>query len=197
MYRACFFIGEFMARPMGFDFGLNSPNTCFKQKHRWLFTIAGICADGVSSLPPARGARPSLSFKEIEAQHVNETVYFPSKPDWKPINLTLYDIIREGQESHVIFEWLRKMYDVQAGTFALGSTTNLSVANLRGGQAKVAFKVPFAILNLYDGCGNTLEKWTFENVWPQNIEFGELDMTSSDVVTCDLTLRYDRAYYNS
>ena len=174
-----------MARSMGFDFGLNNPNTCFKQKHRWLFTIAGISADGVNSLPPARGARPSLSFKEIEAQHVNETVYFPSKPDWKPINLTLYDIKREGQESHVVFDWLRKMYDVQAGTFARGSV----------GAAGAAFKVPFATLNLYDGCGNTLEKWTFENVWPQNIEFGELDMTSSDVVTCDLTLRYDRAYY--
>lgn len=188
---------------MGFDFGLNSPNTCFKQKHRWLFTIAGICADGVSSLPPARGARPSLSFKEIEAQHVNETVYFPSKPDWKPINITLYDIKREGQESHVIFDWLRKMYDVQEGTFALGSTTPFarrSSAAVRPAvrpEVRPAFKVPFATLNLYDGCGNTMEKWIFENVWPQIIEFGELDMTSSDVVTCDLTLRYDRAYYDN
>ena len=59
------------------------------------------------------------------------------------------------------------------------------------------FKVDQATLNLYDGCGKVIETWIFENAWPQNIEFGELDMTSSEVITCDLTLRYDRAYITS
>ena len=48
---------------------------------------------------------------------------------------------------------------------------------------------------MYDGCGEMLEKWIFENVWPNNIEWGELDMSDSQYVTIDLTLRYDRAYW--
>ena len=57
-----------------------------------------------------------------------------------------------------------------------------------------AIKIPQASLILYDGCGNKIERWVFENVWPQSAEFGELDMQSSEVVTGDVTLRYDRAY---
>jgi hypothetical protein len=51
-----------------------------------------------------------------------------------------------------------------------------------------------ATLEMYNGCGDVLETWVFENAWPQAVEFGDLDMSSSDVVTCDLTIRYDRAY---
>jgi hypothetical protein len=52
-------------------------------------------------------------------------------------------------------------------------------------------------LTLYDGCGEMIEGWVLENVWCQNAEFGELDMQSSEVVTCEVTLRYDRAYWQA
>lgn len=176
---------------MGFQFGLGDSETIFKRKNRWLFRIKGVSAydlDGVHSLPPSKAARPSISFKEIEAQHLTETVYFPGKPEWKPITLTLYEICtntacQNGEsryfcQNNVVFDWLKKAYDVKQGKYnpsCDGFKTN-------------------ATLSLYDGCGNSLEVWTFENCWPQNIEFGELDMQSSEVVTCDVTLRYDRAY---
>ena len=68
-----------------------------------------------------------------------------------------------------------------------------------GGESKYkpscdGFKKRDAKLELYDGCGKILETWVYEGIWPQSVEFGDLDMTSSDVITCDLTLRYDRAY---
>ena len=78
----------------GKDMGLgilNLPNTCFKRKHRWFVKFDDI--DYADILPPNKTARPTLSFKEMEAQHLNETIYFPGKPDWKPINLTLYEMI--------------------------------------------------------------------------------------------------------
>jgi hypothetical protein len=164
---------------MGFDFGLDDSNTCFKRKNRWLFSIPTIIADGVNSLPPAKGSRPNISFKEIEAQHLSETVYFPSKPEWKPINITLYDI---RNNPHPIFDWLKNfIYDPSLGLYL---------------TACDGFKKPQALLEMYDGCGTVLETWTFESVWPQAVEFGELDMSSGEVVTCDLTFRYDRAYIN-
>jgi len=167
-------------RNMGFDFGLEKETVNIKRKFRWLFKIPGISAEGTNALPPDKGARPSLSFKEIEAQHLNEIVYFPGKPDWKPINLTLYDIKKNKNE---IFNWIKEMY-------------NPEYSGDLGGWADGSDFKKNATLELYDGCGQTLEQWTFENIWPNNIEWGELDMSDSQYVTIDLTLRYDRAYYN-
>lgn len=164
-------------RNMGFDFDINSGDACFKRKNRWLFKIKDVSADGVSSLPPLKSARPALSFKELEFQHLTETVYFPGRPEWKPINLTLYDLKKNLQP---VFEWLSEIYDPQ----------NKS----EYGPSCDGFKKQEATLELYDGCGTVIESWVFESIWPQSVEFGELDMSTSDVVTCDLTLRYDRAY---
>lgn len=178
-----------MARNMGFDFGLESPNACFKRKNRWLFKIENVSAEGISSLPPLKAARPSLSFKEIEVQHVNETIYFPGKPEWKPVVLTLYDLKKNAL--HPIFEWISMIYDTKSDSDPLlaGTQTNSIYRPSCDG-----FKKPQATLELYDGCGILIERWVYESIWPQSVEFGDLDMSSSEVITCDLTLRYDRAY---
>lgn len=39
-----------------------------------------------------------------------------------------------------------------------------------------------------------MEKWFFKNVWPNNIEWGDLDMSNNEYITVELTLRYDRAW---
>jgi hypothetical protein len=166
-----------MARStMGPDFGLGDDDVCFKRRFRWLLIIPQVSAEGIDTLPPSKSARPSLSFKEIEAQHVSETIYFPGKPDWKPITLSLYDI---KKNRHPVMEWIKKLYDPQQGSYKYSCE---------------GFKKDRATLELYDGCGEVIETWVYENVYPQNIEFGDLDMQNSEILTCDLTLRYDRAY---
>jgi len=163
---------------MGFNYGLESSAVCIKRKFRWLLRIEGISAAGISSLPPSKSARPSISFKEIQVEHLNETIYFPGKPDWKPITLSLYDL---KKSNHPVFAWLQRIYNPQSGQM-VPSTDNNFILN--------------ADLELYDGCGNILEGWRYENVWPQSVDFGELDMGSNEIITCDLTLRYARAYVN-
>lgn len=162
---------------MGLDFGLESTTVCLKRKFRWLFIIPSVSAEGISSLPPSRGARPGISFKEIQVEHLNETIFYPGKPDWKPVELVLYDL---KKNSHPVFRWLQNIYNPSNGAFA---------TPLENGFVKSE-----AYLELYDGCGTVLEKWVFENIWPNSIDFGELDMANSEIVTCNLTLRYARAY---
>jgi hypothetical protein len=161
---------------------VGASDTCFKRKYRFLFRIndiSGDTSDGVNALPPLKSARPSLSFKEMEAQHLNETIFYPSKPEWKPVNLVLYDI--KGS-TNPVWKWITKAYDP-------------SLDN--GGwkpSVSSGFKIGRCSLEMYDGCGSVIEKWVFEGAWCQNIDFGDLDMSSSEVSTIDLTLRYDRAY---
>jgi len=153
-------------------------NTIFKRKFRWMFSVIGIIGEAVGALPPMKGARPSLEFKDIEVQHVTEDIYLPGKPSWKPINLTLYDICPPGSSKNPIWKWIKECYDPQTGQFFAILDKN--------------FKKD-CYLELYSGCGDPLEQWVFMNAWPSQVNWGDLDMGSSEVVTCDITLRYDRA----
>jgi hypothetical protein len=166
---------------MGLQFGLEKTDACYKRTNRWLFTVPEVCGDdtpkGVNSLPPTRAARPSLSFKEIEVRHLNEDVFFPGKPDWKPITLTLYDL--KVRSAHPVFKWLRQAYEPEIGKFYEP-------------LAKDLFKE--CRLELYDGCGKNLETWIYEDAWPQAVNFQTLDMSQSMVLTCEITLRYARSY---
>jgi hypothetical protein len=162
---------------MGLNFGLESSGQFCKRKFRWLMKIEGISSDGVNALPPTRSARPQLSFKEMEIRHVTENIYYPQKPEWRPVQLTLYDLQKNGQ--HPIFDWLTKCYDSRSGVWTpVASSTFIKQARLE----------------MYNGCGEIVESWIFEEAWPQAVDFGELDMNNSEIVTCDLTLRYARAY---
>ena len=175
-----------LKKGMGFDYGnklLDGPDVYFKRKYRWMFHITGVCGgqDAISPLlPPGKAGRPSLSFKEMDAQHITETVYFPGKPEWKPISLTLYDI--KTERFNPVIQWIAKMYKVseQEVSWNAGGPNN--------------FKRDCSI-DLYDGIGNIVEQWRLENVWPISIDFGDLDFGSSEILTIDLQLRYDRAEF--
>lgn len=175
-------------RPMSFAFGLDGERACFKRKFQWLLVIENVSADENSPtcLPPSKSARPNVSFKEIQAEHVNETIFMPGKPEWKPINLTLYDINRKGSGENPVFLWLRRIYNSCSREFT--HETYFPFMHNRFKQN--------ATLKLFDGCGNIIESWTYENAWPQQIEWGDLDMSSNDICMVDLTLRYDRAWIN-
>lgn len=180
---------------MGLQFGLETNSfesdatkrktskMCLR-RFRWLFKIDDVSARGTNALPPSQSARPSISFVESEARHLNENFSFPAKPDWRPINLVLYDVVKSntgGGRIHPVFEWLSKVYNVnttQADWFPV--TQNAFIKDCD--------------LEMLDGCGSVLETWRFESVWPQAVDFGTLDMANQEIMTCDLTLRYARAY---
>ena len=162
---------------MGLDFGLERKSLCWKQKFRWEFSIPGISQSGVNSLPPSKAARPSMDFKEQEAQHLNETIYYPMKPEWKPVTLVLYDL---AQIYHPIFGWIQEVYDP-------------CLPGRNWVPPNEGFKKN-GDLSMLSGCGDPIEIWRYENLWPQSVEFGDLDYGNSEHVLCEVTLRYDRAY---
>jgi len=166
---------------MSLDFGLQDDQVCQKQKFRWLFKIDGV--SGVSdALPPLKSHRPKLDLREQQIQHLVQQIYYPLKADWKTIQLSLYDI---KVNENPVFEWLRVLYD------PCGDPEWRPIYQ-PGCDDGSCFKRN-AMLCLYDGCGNVIESWRYENCYPQTIDWGELDMGNSEVVMVDITLRYDRA----
>jgi hypothetical protein len=186
-----------MPRPMGLKLA-STPNVLFKRKFRWVLEIQNVSGDRIGTLPPQKSARPNINFKTIEAQHLNESIFYPTKPEWKPINLTLYDIIGDAssdcpQRVHPVFEWLKQIYDPGVSDYS-GQTGGTTVSPVGWYSDVVRQYKRSAILSMLNGCGDVLEEWVFENAWPESVEFGDLDYANSEVVTADISLRYDRAY---
>lgn len=169
---------------MSFDFGLQGIGACFpKITNRWLFQIEGISATA-NALPPLKASRPQLDFQEQQVQHLVQQIHYPVMAEWKPITLTLYD---NKANENPVFDWIRQVYDPNGDNEWRPVYT--------AGCQDTCFKRN-GILCLYEGCGKVSEKWKFENCWPQSVNFGDLDMSNSEIVTVDITLRYDRAYIN-
>lgn len=170
---------------MGFQYGLEKTSLCIKRPWRWIFEVAAVSADdtvGVNSLPPEKSSRPSISFKEMEVRHLIEDVYYPGKPEWKPITLTLYDLVLTNNP---VFAWIQNAYNPPLGTWNAPVIQTFNSANLF---------IKNCYLKMYDGCGTLLETWTYEDAWPQAVNWGQLDMGGQGFMTVDVTLRYARAY---
>lgn len=167
---------------------LGSGNLC-KRKFRWLFSIPEVTYDesnnGIDVLPPEKSARPNLEFKSMSVKHLSEDIYYPAKPDWKPVTLTLYDM---GLNSHPVFEWIKNFYQPKEGIMYPPNVVHTSST----GQIRKFIKE--ATLRMYNGCGDLVERWIWEDAWLQSANFQTLDMGDSGVVTCDITMRYARAY---
>jgi hypothetical protein len=169
-------------------------NFVMKRAFRWLFSIENIVgkpeANSVNVKPPLKSQRPTLTFKEITLEHKSETITMPGKAEWKPINLTLYDIAAYSlfngacrKIDNNVWRWINMFYFPNQAEYGFAANPN----------PQLSFKKP-AFLTMLDGGGSVLEQWRFENAWCQDVNFGELDMSSSDIMTIDITLRYDRAY---
>jgi len=172
------------ARPnMGLDFGLQDSQVCQKHANRWIFQIQDVCGTttgSIPALPPLKSSRPKISLREQQVQHLVQSVYYPVKVEWETINLTLYDL---KVNENPVFDWLTRIYQ------PTGGSTEFSPVITSQGNFKQD-----ALLCVYDGCGEVIEKWKYENAYPKSINWGDLDMSSSEVIKVDLVLRYDRAY---
>jgi len=161
----------------------------FKRQNRFIMYIPGIThtVTGQRAISKVmveeKSSRPNISFKEIEVPHLIETIYFAGRPDWKPLKVTLYDVANDNPA----WDWVKANY-------AVNSNNNQVSVQYKGSLAGSNFKRTIKIFML-DGCGNAIEAWTYMNAFPTDVEFGETDMTGNDVMKVNLTLRYDRAYW--
>lgn len=173
---------------MGMQMGLEGDGRFCKRQFRWMFTVDRVIGDLSSSgsmdcLPPEKSARPNLSFKEMNVQHLNEEVFYPAKPDWKPITVTVFDL---QKSSHPIWKWLNELYYVDAQTATFKEPNAIPGPN-------VGF-IRQCTLQMFNGCGDVVETWLYDDCWPQSVNFQPLDMTQNGLVMCEITLRYARAY---
>jgi hypothetical protein len=171
-----------MAIQMGLG-KIGGENVIHKRKFRWTFEVRR--QGGGGDVPASfvkMAARPNISIEETEINFLNGKTYIPGKGTWETITITYYDVA--GSDNIPLWSWLADVYNFM-DPLGLGQNSR---RNCYAGTG---------ICNMYDGCGNALERWTLGDCWPQAVNFGELDYGSSEEATIEVTVRYANVSYNN
>lgn len=159
----------------------NSPShtTEVRRKHRWYFETMGRGNGNwsqVELLMLQSASRPSFKFEEPEMHHNQEVVKFAGKQSWEPVTLKWYDGEQNPDISKGVYHWLETVVNM----------TSIAVAHPSNYKKQ-------AQLAVIGGTGVVNERWTMYGTWPSSVKWQELDYTATDLLTCEATMRYDRA----
>jgi hypothetical protein len=126
--------------------------------------------------------RPSLTHDEITLDAYNSRAYLAAKHTWEPITLTLRDDINNTVTKHITSQLQRQL------------NHGLQSAPVAGRDYKFGL-----VIEQLDGSqpGVVLESWSLNGCFIQNVNYGENNYATSDVMTITLQIRYDGADIHS
>lgn len=155
-----------------------------KMKNRWRVTFANL-GGGVDSQPVSMQAvtvvRPKVTFEKVTLHRYNSVAYVAGKHSWEPMALTLQDDV-SGTAATVIQAQMQKQQ------WLIGAEGQWLAAAGEGSLYKFV-----TYLDMLDGNDQVIEKWTVEGCWLENVDYTELDYSSSDPVQINLQISYDHA----
>lgn len=174
---------------MAMGIGTFLPNEAIiKRRYRWTLqfeagTVLGADAPAIKPIFVTIAARPNLTIEETELNFLNEKDYIAAKPTWDPLNVTLLDFAKQGGNGadKALLDWILLTY--QFGDPASSGEMSDPVGYARRD----------ALLNLYNGVGQIIEKWTMYGCWVQASNWGDLDYSSTENATVELTVRFQNA----
>jgi hypothetical protein len=141
-----------------------------KMKNRYVMEI-----DTIPSYLVKAANRPTIQFETIALDHINVKRKLQGKADWQDITITLYDPIVPSAAQKVM-DWIRLGHE--------------SITGRRGYADFYKKDITFYLLG---PVGDKIEQWTLKGAFIQQANFGELDFSSNEVATIELTLSYDYA----
>lgn len=163
--------------PMGIG-NVGQAGVIFKRKFRWTLEIQTPCG----SIPKhyvKMAARPKLEVESLEINYLNATTWIPGKAKWQPIRVTYMDVA--SQDAGGLLNWIATIYNFQ-------QEADLPQSEKSGWNGT-------ALLTAFDGCGKPLEMWVLKSVYPESVDFGELDYKNNEEMTIELSLRYSEVQY--
>ena len=139
-----------------------------KRKFRFILQI-----DGIDAYTLKTAQRPSFTFDETVIDYINTKRYLAGKRTPNPMSIVLLDPIAPSAAQKVM-DWARLCYESLTG---------------RAGYA--TFYKKNISLKLLDPQGTVVELWDIIGAWLQDVNFGDLDYSSSDPTEIAAVLRFD------
>ena len=165
-------------QPMGLGH-IGDQGLIFKRKFRWTFSVTGTCVGDISESFVKTAKRPNLQIEEKEIHFLHGVTWIPGKAKWQEMEVVYFDVNKTDTQK--LYAWIASVYNIM-------DPTCLKMNSRYTGTG---------ILTLFDGCGAMMERWTLNSLWPKNIDFGDLDYTSSDECNITVTFRYTSVNYEN
>ena len=128
---------------------------------------------GIQSWWVSNASRPSITQNGVEIPFINTSTWVVGRYTWDEISVTLRDPIGPSA-SQATMEWIRLASESVTG---------------RQGYA-VSYKRDL-ILEMLDPTGVVISQWIIKNAFPLTWKGGDLDYSSDDLATIEMTLRPD------
>ena len=139
-----------------------------KRNYRWVLAIEGIDAFLVASTN-----RPSISIGDKKIDFINSYRRVSGKLEFGDLSVKLHDPIAPSGAQQVT-EWIRTHYESVSG---------------RAGYAD--FYKRDIQLKMLDPVGTVVELWDIKGAFITSANFNSLDYGSDDIMTIDLTVKFD------
>ncbi|MCK9596352.1 phage tail protein [Candidatus Pacearchaeota archaeon] len=150
-----------------------------KRAYRWRLMILGVPVYTLKKV-----TKPSFSLTESKHAYLNHTFFFPGRVEWEEMSFSTVDPIDpDGAKNFVDM--------ISAAGYNPPSTEN-DLETLSKNKSILA--LGNVVIEQLDDMGNVNEKWTLKNAWVKSVKFGELDYESDDLLTYEVTLRFDWAW---
>jgi len=143
------------------------------RKNRWLLRFP---ADlGIQEWWCQTAHRPAIKQEGKPIQFLNTETYVVGRYTWDEMQVTLRDPIGPSA-SQAVMEWVR-----------------LHSESVSGRQGYAAGYKRDVELEMLDPTGVVVSKWILKNTMCTAADFGELDYSSDELATIQITLRFDYA----
>jgi hypothetical protein len=120
-------------------------------------------------------SRPKYTSEETEIQFLNTSTFVVGRFKWETISVTFRDPIGPSA-TQALMEWVR-----------------LHSESVTGRQGYAAGYKKDIELEMLDPTGVVIEKWILQGTMLNDVDFGSLDYSSSEIAEITATLRFDRA----
>lgn len=120
-------------------------------------------------------SRPKYSSEETEIQFLNTSTFVVGRFKWETISVTFRDPIGPSA-TQALMEWVR-----------------LHSESVTGRQGYAAGYKKDIELEMLDPTGVVIEKWILQGTMLNDVDFGSLDYSTSEIAEITATLRFDRA----
>ena len=156
-----------------------------KLKYRFRVVLQGFGANGVATTELTKQVmdvtRPKVQFEEIEIPVYNSRIYLAGRHQWDPLTLNVRDDAT-GNIQRLCGEQIQKQFDF------------FEQASAASG---IEYKFTTVIEVLDGGNGtqtpNVLETFECYGCFVQNIDYGDMNYTSNEAATVNMSIRFDNA----
>ena len=135
---------------------------------------------------------PSYDVAEVEHNFLDNKFYFPGRVSWSDVSMSLVDPVSpdavEKTNEYVIGANVTNgpNYKIKDEAAATSNPTTIS-------KAKAVEALGAVTITIMNAEGDEIEVWTLQNAFIKAAKYGDLDYSSDDLRTIELTLRYDWA----